>query len=388
MSAILPVLQRAAIAGYARKSHVNDILADNEIQTPAAMGLYPLFDRLPALRDRAPVAGLLPCTTPVARLEGEAPLYIKRDDCSAPDYGGNKIRKLDFLLGTAQARGIREIIVFGYAGSNFVAATAWHARKSGILTCGFLLPQEPASYIADNLAVSVAAAAELRELPSMKAIGLHATLRSVGGLLRHGRWPWWIPPGGSSPLGTLGFINGALELQQQIHSGELPSPDVIYVAFSSMGTVAGLAIGLMLAGLSTRIVAIQVVDNRFASPKGLRDLVVGTLRFVGPADGPLPSPEQVLSRIEIRTEFFGEAYARPTPATKQAFERFKASSGARADSAYTGKALAGLYADLDAGKLRDRTVLYWHSFNAHGRPAGVPLPQGSRIPVSLRHYFA
>lgn len=351
------------------------------------MGLYPLFDLLPALRSRAPVAGLLPATTPVTALAQTPGLFLKRDDCSAPDYGGNKIRKLDFLLGSARARGVREIVAFGYAGSNFVAATAWHAHKSGIHTCGFLLPQEPASYVADNLAVSLAVDAELRELPSMKAIGLHASLRSLHGLLRHGRWPWWIPPGGSSPLGVLGFVNGALELKQQIDAGELPVPDDIYVAFSSMGTVAGLAIGLVLAGLPTRIVAIQVVDSRFASPRGLRKLVERTLRFIGTTDRPLPSVEDVLARIDIRTEFFGEAYARPTTATRQAIERFQQSSGARADSAYTGKGLAGLYADLDSGTLRGRRVLYWHSFNAHGRPSGVSLPARERIPPSLRHYF-
>ena len=104
------------------------------------MGLYPIFDLLPALRERAPVAGLLPSATPVTTLPEAPGLHLKRDDCSAPDYGGNKIRKLDFLLGSARARGVREIIAFGYAGSNFVAATAWHAHKFGIRTCGFLLP--------------------------------------------------------------------------------------------------------------------------------------------------------------------------------------------------------------------------------------------------------
>src|SRR3569833_3098397 len=106
----------------------------------------------------------------------------------------------------------------------------------------------------------------------MKAIALHAGIRSLRGLARHGRWPWWIPPGGSSPAGVLGFVNAAIELQQQVQAGEVPAPDVIYVAFSSMGSVAGLAIGLMLAGLPTRIVAVQVVDDRFASPAKLQSL--------------------------------------------------------------------------------------------------------------------
>ena len=352
------------------------------------MGLYPLFDRLPRLRARAPVAGLLPAATPVTPFAGGTGLYLKRDDLSAPDYGGNKIRKLDFLLGSARDRGVREILTFGYAGSNFVAATAWHAAKLGIHTCGFLLPQEPAAYIPDNLAVSLSVGAELRELPTQPVIGSHSVLRSLRSLLQRGRWPWWIPPGGSTPLGVLGFVNGALELRQQIDAGELPPPEVIYVAFSSMGTVAGLAIGLALARLPTRIMAIQVVDSRFASPSALRKLVARSLRFIGNAGTGLPALEAVLARIEIRTEFFGETYARPTAATRAAIERFQHACGARADSAYTGKGLAGFYADLDAGQLRGKNVLYWHSLNANGRPAGVALPPIDRIPASLRHYFS
>jgi 1-aminocyclopropane-1-carboxylate deaminase/D-cysteine desulfhydrase-like pyridoxal-dependent ACC family enzyme len=350
--------------------------------------VYPLLQRYPALRARAPVAGLLTAATPITAIAGTPGLYVKRDDRSAPDYGGNKIRKLDFLLGAARTQGVRDIVCFGYAGSNFVAATAWHARKLGMTTWGYLLPQDRAAYVADNLAVSLAAGAELRLLPSMGAIGAAASLRSLQCLLQHGRWPRWIPPGGSSPTGVLGFINAALELEQQVLAGALPAPDELYVAFSSMGTVAGLAIGLALTALPTQLTAIQVVDDRFASPDKLDRLVRRSLRQLDTAMPSPPTADSALQRVRIRTEFFGEAYARPTAATRQAIERFERDSGIRADTAYTGKALAGLYADLDAGRLQRRTVLYWHSFNAQGRPPGVALPPVERVPAALRHYFA
>src|SRR3546814_16576605 len=81
-------------------------------------------------------------------------IYIKRDDLSAADYGGNKIRKLDFLLADALARGRRELTVFGYAGSNFVAASAWHGSQLGLRVSAGLLPQRSADYIVDNLSIS------------------------------------------------------------------------------------------------------------------------------------------------------------------------------------------------------------------------------------------
>ena len=351
--------------------------------TPA---LYPLFEVLPSLRAQVPVAGLLPAVTPVTALDGIAGCHVKRDDLSAPDYGGNKIRKLDFLLAAARARQVRDIVAFGYAGSNFVAATAWHARKLGIATHGFLLPQDPAGYVADNLAVALHTGAELRVLPSTTAVAAAAAWRSAGLRLVRGRWPYWIPPGGSSPVGVLGFVNAALELRAQIAAGEVPEPDAIYVAFSSMGTVAGLAIGLALARLRSRIVAVQVVDDRFASPQKLSRLVQQTLALIGAA-GKLPAAMEILGRVTIRTEFFGEAYARPTAATTRAIARFEQASGARADSAYTGKALAGLFADLDAGILRGQEVLFWHSFNAHGRPPGVGVPPAAGLAPALRRYF-
>src|SRR3546814_17909174 len=82
-------------------------------------------------------------------------IYIKRDDLSAADYGGNKIRKLDFLLADALARGRRELTVFGYAGSNFVAASAWHGSRLGLRVSTGLLPQRSADYIVDNLSISL-----------------------------------------------------------------------------------------------------------------------------------------------------------------------------------------------------------------------------------------
>lgn len=352
------------------------------------MSSRPLLAAYPRLAAALPVAGLLSGATPVQPLPGAGGVYLKRDDLSAADFGGNKIRKLEFLLAGARARGAGEILTFGYAGSNFVAATAWHGRKLGLRTIAHLLPQVQASYIADNLSVGLHAGAELRQCASTGGVLRASLARSALSLLRRGRLPLWIPPGGSSPLGTVGFIDAALELRAQVEAGALPAPALIYVAFSSMGTVAGLAFGLELAGLPSRIVAAQVVDARFASPQKLERLIGQTRKFLGRIDPALGRVGgRAMERVEIRAGFFGDEYGRPTPQTKEAIARFTAGGGLRADTAYSGKALACLYHDLDQGRLKDQAALFWHTFNANPLPPGVRRLAEEQVPKALRKYF-
>jgi 1-aminocyclopropane-1-carboxylate deaminase/D-cysteine desulfhydrase-like pyridoxal-dependent ACC family enzyme len=331
------------------------------------MSSYPLFEAFPRL-GIFPQAGLLCTATPLQPLPGADAVWIKRDDLSATDYGGNKIRKLDLLLAAAAADGRRDLVTFGYSGSNFVAATAWHGRKLGLSTHAFLLPQADAPYVADNLATALHSGARLAVGHSEAAVVMQALARSLR-LGFGGRMPRWIPPGGSTPLGALGFVNAAMELRTQIDAGLMPVPETLFVAFSSMGTVAGLAIGLGLAGLPTKIVAVQVVGPGFASAPKLQALIQRTLKLLRNTD-PAALPARVAD-VEIRSEYFGQHYAVPTAATRAAMHRFETASGARSDSAYSGKALAALYAHIDAGTRRGPT-LFWHTYNAHGRPAVVP----------------
>lgn len=327
---------------------------------------YPLFDAYPAL-GVLPRAGLLQAPTPVARLEDRGEVWIKRDDLTTAGFGGNKIRKLDLLLADARARDRRCLLAFGYSGSNFVAATAWHGRALGFDTLGLLLPQADAPYVADNLGLALHAGAQLAVGTSDGALVRRALGLSLQRLARDRRWPYWLPPGGSTPLGALGYVNAAFELRTQIERGEMPAPARLYVAFSSMGTVAGLSIGLALAGLDCRLQAIQVVDAHYAGPTQLDALIRRTQRLLRRYDPRIPVGA---APVDIRTEHQGPAYAVASAATHHAMHRFaQTAGGARCDSAYTGKALTALYADLDRGV--PGTALYWHSFNAHGLPPGV-----------------
>lgn len=346
----------------------------------------PLLDAQPSLARAFPVAGLLPAPTPIEPLAGADGVFIKRDDLTAADYGGNKIRKLDFLLAHARAHGRKTVVAFGYAGSNFVAATAWHARKLGLHTIGGLLPQVAADYIVDNLSVGLAAGAELFLRDREPALIADAAMRSIRASLRDRAWPPWIPPGGSSAIGALGFVNAALEIKAQIDAGAMPPPAQIVVAFSSMGSVAGLAAGLALAGLDARITAVQVVDPQRASQPKLLKLTDALVRLLRAQSIKIADAHALVARVDIRGEFFGGEYARADASVKSAMARFTRDTRGRVDSAYTGKALAALYADLDANRLRP-PALYWHTLSRSTLPPGVKRATREQAPPALRRYW-
>ncbi|WP_051278086.1 1-aminocyclopropane-1-carboxylate deaminase/D-cysteine desulfhydrase [Solimonas flava] len=349
---------------------------------PTSTILGEALPRLAAL----PRAGLLGAPTPVQPLAGLAQVYVKRDDLTAADYGGNKIRKLDFLLGEARRDGCGAVLAFGYAGSNFVAATAWHARKLGLSTLAGLLPQCPAAYVVGNLSVSLHCGAELFVGGSPATLAATAVARSLRRLAREGRAPRWMAPGGSNALGALGFVEAAFELRRQIDAGELPAPRSLYVPFSSMGTVAGLVTGLALAGLPTQVIAVQVVGETLAGRARLGRLLADLAVLLRRHGVAVPEAETLLARVVIRTEFYGGEYACRTDAAAAAVARFTAAAGARADSAYTGKALACLYADAATRNLA-APALYWHTFSATALPPGVPLAPASAAPHALRHHW-
>lgn len=343
-----------------------------------------LADAYPGLA-ALPRAGLILHETPVERLPGVERVFLKRDDLSAADYGGNKIRKLDFLLADALARDRRELTVFGYAGSNFVAATSWHGSRLGLHVSAGLLPQRAADYIVDNLSISLHCNTQLFVRDRDIALIADAAARSLRGLAT-GQLPYWIAPGGSNALGALGFVEAAFELRAQIDAGLMPAPDRLYVPFSSMGTIAGLCVGLALVGLETRLVAVQVVGERHAGRPALTRLLARIRRLLQRHGIQTPSVATLLAKVTIRTEFYGGEYALATPGVHAAMARFESATAARSDSAYSGKALACLYADLQTRRGQG-SWLYWHTFSASALPSGVTRAPRAAAPAALQRYW-
>ncbi len=351
----------------------------------------PLLDLYPRLRD-LPRVDLASLPTPVDRAEalaeaaGAGGLWVKRDDLSAERYGGNKVRKLEFLLGHALATGATDVITFGAAGSNHALATAIHGASLGLRVHSMLIPQHDAPYVGRNLRASIAAGADLHFFADAEE-GLRGAARLRSRLRAEtGHEPLIVPFGGTTPASTAGFVNAAFELAAQVEGGELPEPDVLYVTLGSMGTAAGLALGLRAAGLRTRVAAVQVIVDAEDDADRLLALIGETQAALHAAAPEFPVHDWSPADIEVVAGFVGTGYAAPTPEGSEAIEVALASAGLRLDGTYTGKTLAALLDRGRAGALAGRNVVFWNTYNSRDLTLLVESGDPALLPDGLRSY--
>jgi D-cysteine desulfhydrase len=354
-------------------------MPDSDLAPAPADAATPLTRRFPGTGQLPHVAlGVWP--TPVtdhsalAEQLGVRSLTVKRDDVTAIAYGGNKVRKLEYLLGAAREVGAASVITFGAWGSNHVLATAVHGGRLGFSVHAVLTPQHATGYLRHNLLADVAAGvafhlAESFEAAPRVAAGVRSELRAAG------EEPFVIPFGGTNALGTTGFVNAAFELAEQIAAGALPEPHAVYVPLGSMGTAAGLALGFAAAGLATRVQAVRVVPAAPSDPDALARTVAEAVVLLRDADASFPGFSLSDLNLTVREEFLGEGYAIPTDECRSAVS-LAAEHGIGLETTYTGKALAALIADAADGSLAQKDVLFWDTYNsrevAEGDEAGLP----------------
>ncbi len=356
-------------------------------------GTMPLFEAYPALEERLPHRRLATLPTPLepmsrlAELTGAHRLWIKRDDQSGKLYGGNKVRKLEFLLGDALERGCGEVMTFGVAGSNHVLATGLYARELGVAAIACVTPQTNSHYVARNLQAGVAAGIEYLDFPSQRAADEGARRRSLRSLLCRAREPYTIRMGGSSPLGTVGFVNAALELARQFENTASAFPDRIYLPLGTMGTAVGLAIGLRALALPTRVIGVRVVDERIGNAEACSRLYDATVELLRQNDPRFPRLDARDAGIEIRHEFYGERYAVFTEAGTAAKRIFEDTEGVHLEGTYTAKAAAALLDDIARTGAARENLLFWNTYNSRPLPAGAGDFDFRRLPEALRYYF-
>ena len=355
--------------------------------------MIPLFEHFPALHKQLPYAQLADLPTPVEKLSnlggriGVEQLWVKRDDLSGRVYGGNKIRKLELLLGEALRSQAREVMTFGFAGSNHASATSVYAKELGLRSISMLMPQPNAEYVRRNLLLSFASCAELHhyDSPAALEIGIENQLRRHGRKI--GREPVVIPSGGSTPLGATGFVNAAMELKAQIGEGLLPEPDYIYSALGTTGTVVGLLVGLRAAGLKTRIKAVRVVGTDFVKEGRVAELFEETVEFLSSLDPKFPRLQLAADDVEIGSDFLGEGYAIFTPAGMEAVAEMAQTEGIQLDGTYTGKTLAALLADAKGRGLEDRVVLFWNTLSSSDFSEIIADIDYRLLPPAFHRYF-
>lgn len=353
----------------------------------------PLFRDFPQLEKRLPYVSLGTLPTPVEKLGrvgsdiGVNSLYIKRDDLSGSVYGGNKVRKLEFLLGNILRTSAKEVITFGFAGSNHALATTIYARQVGLRSASLLMPQVNAHYVRRNLLAGYHHSARIchyRDLPLL-LLGIISQL--CRGKVKYGAFPRFIPAGGSCPLGIIGYVNAAVELRDQITAGELPEPDLVYVPLGSMGTAAGLILGLGAVGLKTRVIPVRVIEERMASPKRMMRLIGKTEALLRRLDPAFPRVNLSRDDLFIRNDCLGEGYARFTEKAVKAADLMKSKAGVVLNGTYSAKAFSALLDDAEREELDEKVVLFWNTYNSRdlsGIAIGVDYRQ---LPKEFHRYF-
>lgn len=368
----------------------------------------PLFDRFPALRDSVAWTSIGAWPTPIlhadafAAAAGIESLYIKREDLSHPDCGGNKTRGLEFLIARGREVGADCFVTFSSAGSHHISKTAWHARRFGIETVAVFVNQPNSAYVRRNIGAALACGA--RYIPANRLTVVPRTLWAyLSESMRRRRRRrgdrasrvdatdtstpqrpvYFIAPGGTTRRSMLGHVNAAFELASQIEAGEMPTPDYIHVVMGSLGTAAGLALGLKLAGLSSRVVGVTVSYPWYCTPGRLARFARRVNRWMRELDPEVPLVEMRRQDFTVINDALGDGYALFTPRGEALARTMYLTHGIRMDGTYTAKALDGMMQFIDQRGLRRATHLFWHTYFEFPPCTLTP----DQAPNSVRRYF-
>lgn len=322
-----------------------------------------LSRRFPSLRLEHLPLGDFP--TPVERLSlpGGGGFWVKREDRASTLYGGNKLRKLEWLLPAARARG--GLLSLGGVGSNYLVACALHGALHEVPLDAILFPQPDTEHARENARVLVSRS---RVWPvNSELLAPLGGLRALRAIRAEGRpRPLMVWAGGSSALGSLGWVSAALEIKEQVDRGEMPPPTDIVVTLGSGGTVAGLLLGLEIAGLDCRLHAVRVVDALFANRHIVTWLARGSAALLRRSGAEVPEPSA--RRLVVHDGFFGPGYGHPTEAGLAAM-RLGSELGMGLDPTYTGKTFAAVVEGARSGWFGPE-VLFVNTLSAARPPAG------------------
>jgi D-cysteine desulfhydrase len=280
--------------------------------------------------------------TPLEHIDS---LWVKRDDLTDAHYGGNKVRKLRYLLEEAKAKGAKRLLTIGAAGSHHVLATVVHGRRAGFDVQAVLVPQIRTEHASHNLRAGVSLGLEV--FPAANYVSAAAQLA----WRRRDPHTYYIPLGGSSVQGSRGYVDAAEELANQVKGATQPS--LIVVATGSGGTAAGLAVGVVKAGLGARVLGVAISRPTVVLEWMVRRLIRKLSREVGVDSG------LALSRFSLIDSAVGAGYGERTEQGDLAL-RWGEEHGLRLDPTYTAKACG--YARQIAGS--SEPVLYWHTLSA------------------------
>ena len=292
-------------------------------------------------------------------------VWLKRDDLLGPAFGGNKVRKLEFLLADAVAQGADCVITCGAAQSNHARLTAACARLVGLepylVLRSLETPPRQGNLFLDDLL-----GAHVQIEPQRRSVDLYAAAHVLADRLRaEGRTPYFIPVGGSVPIGDVAYAGALLELDAQAGDAGLP-PTTVFHASSSGGTQAGLSLGaaaLASAGRPWRVLGVDVDGD----PEAIREHVIALTRDTATllADRTgyvVPDP---VPHVHVLPGYAGDGYGVVSDIGREAIRLLAQTEAIFVDAVYSGKALAALIAETRARRIPPGSpVLFWHTGGA------------------------
>lgn len=294
----------------------------------------------------------------LSKLLGGPRLWIKRDDCTGLSSGGNKTRKLEFLMAEALARNADVVITQGATQSNHARQTVAAAAKLG-MHCHILLEDRTGNsdfnYVENgNVLLDRLHGATVERRPG--GSDMQAEMEMVAAqLTKAGRRPYVIAGGGSNPVGALGYVNAALELIQQSVDLGLRIDHLVH-ATGSAGTQAGLVVGLQAMNSPIHLLGIGVRAPREKQESMVFDLACRTWAHMG-LRGDLPR-----ASVQANCDYVGGGYGIPTPGMVEAIKLLAQTEGLLLDPVYSGKGMAGLIDLVRKGQFsNDENVVFLHT---------------------------
>lgn len=314
--------------------------------------------------DAFPRFSLLPGSTPLLPLKNLSKelgirLFIKRDDLTGLAAGGNKTRKLEFLIGQALRERADTVLTAGWYHSNHALQTAAAAGKAGLDAILFL-KGEP--HYRGSLFLDYLAGADIRlfDVPGSSALAPYME-ETAAELRRQGKKPYIIPVGGSNPIGALGYVAGALELAEQSHALDM-EPDYVIMPTSSGGTHSGVLCGLREALPEARVLGIGVGDD----PEEVREDVLGILQGLSDILD-VPAWTQEDTEEAFCFDYGFGAYGKLASPVMELIRKVGTKEGFYLDPVYTGKAFFGLLDLVRKGRIpQGARVVFIHTGGLSG----------------------
>ncbi len=293
---------------------------------------------------RFPRVRLAHLPTPLEPLEslsrhlGGPRILVKRDDCTGLAFGGNKTRKLEFLMAEAEAQGADTVLTIGATQSNHARQTVAFAARMGVASHILLEDRtgidDPSYKNSGNILLDQLHGATIEEHPD--GTDMNAAMEAAALRLRElGRKTYTIPGGGSNTTGALGYVNAALELITQANEAGLPIDHVVH-ATGSTGTQAGIVTGLVGTNSGIPVLGVSVRAKKELQEENVFRLASATAEKIG-CPGAVCREDVIVS-----DDYIGEGYGIPAAGTIKAIRMLARTEGLLLDPVYSGKAMAGL----------------------------------------------